>query len=342
MWCRSQLRWLIILLFIAGCGNESDFRPASFPKTGAASVRIIGDPIEAGLPLDLCVEGKSICVLAFTPDYWLHLYDRETGELISQALPVGRGPGDAIDVRSMDYDRNNGLLYVHDPNLRKSVRYRFDGDRGAVFFVDEVHHPEDGVIRNYHLLPDGCYLFEGYLSGEDTDTRFFLTESGVLTDQYRDYPGINEEDDKYAFLLSEGKSDPATGRFVFGTLYGAVLECFDLNEGTFKRIGLRLLDPPRIDMSNRNFELAKGTKWGFSTFCLSRDGIFTNYLDNMDARIFTAISVFSWEGKEKARYETGNNILRMAIDPLDENALYGIVSSKEQEFSLARITLNTK
>lgn len=334
---RSQL--VVALLLLASCKGETKFSPASFPRFGKAEVRLIGEAMETNLPLDLCVDENSICVLAHTPTYWLHIYDRETGQLLSESLPVGRGPGEAVNVMSMDYNREKQVLYVHSPNLHKSVLYRFDGSSGKMIFEGEIQHPQEGVIRHYHLLSDGRFLYEGYMPDDDRFTRFFMYEDGVKTTQYQDYPGIEREEDKYCFLMSNGKSDPESGKFVFGTLYGAVLECFDLSDGVFNRTGLRLLDPPRIDMSAGRMEIKKGTKWGFSTFCPTSKCIYSNYIGSDNENDFSAVSVFGWDGKEKACFETGHNILRMSIDPDRRDSLYVIISSEEQKFSLARVQL---
>lgn len=334
---RSQLA--VFLLFLAGCANNTGFHPAVFPQSGYAGTELIGEPMEINLPLDIYVEGNSICVLAYTPNYWLHIYNKETGKLISEALPVGRGPGEVVNATSMDYNRNERLLYIHSPNLYKSVIYRFDGDGGNAVFADEVQHPQDGIIRQCYLLPDNHFLYEGYLQGEDRFTRFFLYENEGMSSNFIDYPGIEKEEDKYSFMMSRAKSDPMTGRFVSGTLYGAVLECFNLSDGVFDRIGLRLISPPGVDMSGGGMDIRKGSKWGFSSFCLTEDRVYSSFLNSDDINDLSAISVFGWNGKEKARYDTDKNILRIATDPDGPGSLYGIVTDSEMTYTLAKINL---
>ena len=336
---RVKYQLIALLLILAGCREKEGFSPADFPKRSTAEVHFIGGPLEINLPLDLCIEGNSICVLAYTPDYWLHIYDRTSGELLSEAMPSGRGPGEAVNVMSMDYDYIRKLLYVHDPSLGKSVRFRFDGENGQLHYADEISHPDSGVVRQYHLLPDERFLYEGYLQGDDRFTRFFLYDDGLSYAKYSEYPGIEKDEDRFCFLLSGGKSEPVSGKYVSGTLYGAVLECFDLSEGCFKCTGIRLLDPPRMDLGNGGMNKRKGTKWGFSTLCPTKDCIYANYLDNDDANDFSAISVFGWDGREQARYETGHNILRIASDADDNRALYVVAVSGSQEYLLGRIRL---
>lgn len=337
MRCKSQL--LVLLLILTSCANNTTFHPAVFPKSGHAEIEVIGDAMVINLPLDIYVEGNNICVLAYTPKFWLHIYNRQTGELISEAVPVGRGPGEAINVRSMDYDRDAQLLCIHSPNLNKSVYYRIDGDIGKAIFVDEVQHPQEAIIRDCHLLSGNRFLYEGYLPGEDRFTRFFLYEDGKMIANYIEFPGVEKEEDKYSFMMSRAKSDPRTGKFVSGTLYGAVLECFDLSDDTFDRIGLRLIDPPGVDMSGGGIDIKKGSKWGFSNFCLTEDRIYASFLNSDDVNSFSSVSVFGWDGKEKARYETGSNILRLATNPDNKKSLYGIVCNPEMTYSLARIEL---
>ncbi len=331
---------LLTLITLVSCARTNEYSPAKFERESTASVELLGESLIMGPPVDLLVEGDYIFVLGHSVSGWVHVFDRTTGELLANKVALGRGPGEGTGFRSMDYDRSTNKLYLSDPRLNKTAIYQLSGVDGSIRFIEEIMLPHGGIKNDCHSFAGGLYLFQGYPDGEDKFTRFYLSDGGNVLDRYTEYPGITQEKDRYAFLLqNQTKSDFATGRFVSGTMYGAVLECFDVSDHKIRRTSLRLLDPPEMELKGNGVVPKEGLKWGFITFCIAGDRIFTNYIDSKDATSFTTISSFDWRGNEHVRYETGHNILRMCEDPASKNALYGIVSTPEQEFYLSRIIL---
>ena len=74
-----------------------------------------------------------------------------------------------------------------------------------------------------------------------------------------------------------------------------------------------------------------------SVLCPTKNMIYAVYINSEDNKKFTSISEFNWNAQEQAIYETEHNILRLCENPYDRNSLYGIVSSPEMAFSLAKI-----
>ncbi len=300
----------------------------------------IGGPLVLGVPVDLCAEGEYLYVLAYNQDKWLHIYDKKTGDKISEAILVGRGPGEGINLVSMDYLREERNLYLYDMVLRKTLVYHIDDKSSTATFIREIQHPTKGVIRKCHILPDDLFLYEGYLPEYGSETRFTLSDGERVIDIYSTYPGVDNEDDQMAFILGVSKVDSSTGRFVAGTTFGAVLECFDVSSEGIKPIATRLLDLPEMDLSERSIKMKDGSKYGFSTICLSKDYIYTNYLDNSDPTVFKSIATFDWRGREQTKYTMDQNILRLCQDNKKEELFYGIASSPEMVFSLVWFTLD--
>lgn len=331
---------ILSILLLCNCSQNEGYRKASFHDERTAELQVIGEPMVVGVPLDLCHEGKYLFVLAYSPQFWLHVYDKESGKLVSESIMVGRGPGEGLNFASMDYIEEEQNLYIFDMVLRKSVVYNLDGDNGTARFIKEIEHPSEGVIRKCHTLTDGTFLYEGYLQGDDKDTRLTLSDGVSSIDAYMEFPGIKNDDDKYAFILGVSKADPHNGRYVSGTLYGAVLECFDVVGNEIKLHSVRLIEPPMMDMSGSSIKPKQGVKYGFSTFCFDGDLIYANFIDSGDAYKFNHIATFDWKGREKIRYTADQNILRLCPGEKTGKELYCIVSSPESEFSLAKLILD--
>ncbi len=334
-------RYVIIsfLLFVVSCSSQTGYHQAVFRDVKKADVRVMGTSLALGVPVDLCLEGDYLFVLAYTPDYWLHVYDKRTGEKKSSMLTVGRGPGEGMNLVSVDYKRDEQNLYAYDMVLRKTLVYHLDGSDGSATFLREIQLPAEGVVRKSHILPDGNYLYEGYLPGFDKNTRLILSDGNSVLDSYDEYPGVEDENDRSAMILGVSKADPMTGRFVCGTMFGAVLECFDLSGQMIRSTGIRLLDPPEMDPSSPGIQPKPGTKYGFSSFCLTDYLIFAVYVDGEDPNDFKTIATFDWKGKEQTMFVADWNILRICPGEGNGKSLYGIVSSPEMDFYLAGIVL---
>lgn len=336
------MRWYFlipIILLWGSCTQEEGYSRAEFLDERTADIHVIGSPMLVGVPVDLCYQGNYLFVLAYSQRYWLHIYEKESGRLVSENLLIGRGPGEGLNFVSMDYRKDEQNLYVYDQMLRKTVVYNLDGEKGSAMFVKEIEHPSEGVIRKCYALADGNYLYEGYLQEGDINTRLTLSDGTSSLDTYAEYPGINNDDDKFAFILGVSKSDPDRGRYVCGTLYGAVLECFDITESAIKSHSVRLIEPPEMDMSDGFIKAKPGVKFGFTTFCFDGDLIYANYMDTADAYDFKTIVTFDWKGRERIKYTAKQNILRLCSGEKTGKELYCIVSSPESEFSLAKLTL---
>lgn len=337
----SMRRYIIVLvtLVLLGCNRNVGSGNAVFQNEKTIISQPIGDPLAVGVPIDLCVEGDYLFVLAYTPDKWMHIYDKKTGEKVSDAIVFGRGPGEGVNIINMDYRRDERCLYLFDMVLRKTLVYLLDGKAATATYVREISHPTEGVIRKCHVLPGNRFLYEGYLPEAGKDTRYTLSDGETSIDTYSEYPGIDNEEDRHAFILGVSKADPETGRFVAGTTFGAVLECFNTSEAGIKPLATRVLDMPEMEVG-RTIQMKEGGRYGFSTICLTKKLIYTNYLNSTDPSVFQTIATFDWRGREQTKYTMDRNILRLCVGDEKTGLFYGIASSPEMEFSLVRFTLD--
>ena len=337
---RGSIIIITAAIILSSCGGGIKNGTASFRSEKDVSVSQIGGPLVVGVPIDLLAGDECLYVLAYTSDKWLHVYDKSTGDKVLEAVTVGRGPGEGMNIVSMDYRYDEHNLYMYDLVLRKTIVYHLDEDAGTVSFVKELHHPADGVIRNCHIMPDGLYLYEGYLPGYGKETRYTLYDGEKVLDSYAVYPGINNENDQRAFLLGVSKGDAAKGRFVAGTTFGAVLECFDVSDGKITPRATRIFDLPELENSGGVIKMTDGGKYGFSTLCLTDRLIYANYLNTPDPTVFNKLVSFDWHGKEQAMYTMDTNILCFCPDEKQDRTFYGIASSPEMEFSLVSFRLD--
>jgi hypothetical protein len=327
----------VLVFCIASCSSNTVIRPVSFEGEGEAKVIQIGEPIEVGRPLEICKEGEFLFVLAYTPDCWLHSYNKETGEMVSESIKVGRGPGEGINLISMDYFEEEQKLFVFDKELRKTLVYHLDGNTGLATFLKEIHHPLNGIINNCHHLGEGKYLYEGYLPGGDKSIRFTLSDGMKAINTYSEYPEVDREYGMMAYQLASTKGYPKKDMVVSTTFYGAVLECFHASDDHIEQTAVRIIDKPEIDTSLPYLDIKAGHEYGFRMPCLTKDYIYAARLD-INATSCKDIYAFDWSGHEKIKYTADRSIILMcAGDNPDE--LFGISITMEGECALVKIHL---
>lgn len=336
-----RLYYVMALMCVAiGCNSNANYRyhEANFDDEREAIIQQVGEELEIGIPYDLCKEGTYLYVLAYTPDCWLHIYDIKTGSKVSDAIRVGRGPGEGVRITSMDYFAEEQNLFVFDTELHKTLVYHLDGNTGQATFEKEIQHPLEGVIRKCHHLGNELYLYEGYLPGDDNNTRFTLSDGKKALDTYNIYPDVSREYDRVAFLQANTKGVPDTDAVVSGTFYGAVLECFHISKNHIEPTAIRLLEKPEMDESSSTVDIKAGSKYGFLTLCPTQDYIYATYINSTNPGDLRSIVSFDWKGREKIKYTADRNIFRLCPgDKRDE--LFGISISPEHECFLIKIYL---
>lgn len=327
-----------LVFCVVGCGSNSLMRPVSFEEEREANVRQIGGSLEIGRPVDICKEGEFLFVLAYTPDCWLHSYNKNTGEKVSESIKVGRGPGEGVNLRSMDYFEDEDNLFVFDKELCKTLVYHLDGKTGEAIFKQEIQHPLNGIINNCHHFEAGKCLYEGYLQGGDKNIRFTLSDGIEAIDTYSNYPEVDRECDMIAYQLASVKGFPEKGMVVSTTLYGAVLECFRIADDKIEQTAVRIIDKPEIDTSLPYVDIKAGHEYGFRMACPTNDYIYVAHLDS-DAISCKEIYAFDWVGQEKIKYTTDRSVFLLCPGD-NQDELFGISITLEGECALVNIDLD--
>jgi len=346
MYLRKAYLILAVLCF-CGCSSHSEYHESVFPETGEAEISFIGSPIFGSNAIfDLCQEGDYLFVLMAGSGCWLHIFNKFTGEEVSATLREGRGPREILIVGNMDYLPRERNLYCFDPMLQKTIVLHLDGESGTAEFVKEIHHP-DGILNMCYILPDGRYLYQGFLAEYGDKVRYTLSDGNIVLDTYNTYSGVDIRDENafndylQALACGAARVDPETGFFVSGTGIGQVLECFTISQDRIIPAGIRLFNRPMLDRNTPYFWPAKGVKWGFFSFCL-KDGLIYSVLKNStDLNEKCHIASFTREGKECVLYHTSTGVNRICPSYDRNSDLYGVVNTPDGEYFLAKVKLRT-
>lgn len=325
-----------VTFLLSSCKDAGiNYSPPVFPVTEQLETRWISkEGMLMIYPLDMCVDENYIYVLADVDKKMVQVYNKRTGEYVRGAVSKGQGPGEVITGCVLSCDADSGLFSIHDEVGRKLLRFQV-GDSAKLTFVGQRDfNLLNGVVRRSWPLQDGRVLVDGQVDEVrelGVQKRFqLLSGENELIAKYNDFPV--EEREKGAFWSPFVSVSPDKTKMVSCILYGGVLETFDLTPNSIRPRATRHFYRPKLD--EKTVQATDETVFGFSTVCSSNDKIYTVLIGDKDLSRYNNISVFDWDGNERARYETDCNVLRLCYSEKEPDKLYGIAVSEEEEYYL--------
>ena len=342
------IAFLIISLLLSCETSREKFTPPSFEESGNLKCEIIQDFLLFSYPFNMVSFGNYVVILAFAErtGTWLQVYDKQTGEHIGGYVRSGQGPGEIVVAGDLDYNKNEHTLTIFELDTQQSFIYKInEGLEDLIKFESKKNFLSNGSnrIKNIFKVDEKHYLIDSrdvssrnYTS--KNNRRFSLvTETGdSIISVYNDY-ATSKEIDYYAYIMQAMFSiSPDRGKMVCTTLYGAVLETFEINN-SINLIQKKLFYPIILEPHRQGgMQPSKDTIWGFVDICTSDKYIYTVLIGNKDNNKYNNISVFNWNGDPISRFETDMNILRVCYNETD-NSIYAIAVTEYGEFNLVKI-----
>lgn len=253
---------------------------------------------------------------------------------MGSTVHAGQGPGEIHTALSLMVDGDN--LQIYDQSQKKLFNYSVNNEDDSlqVSFVDDVNFSScSGIVRRAWDL-GGQYLVDGQLGVEKTgQKRFQLYDGNSVVSQYNDFP-VENEDMKKAFLSPNVCFSPSKNKMATGTLYGGVLETFDLSSTSISLSGVYRFYEPLVSFKAGELVPATDMKYGFSAMCATDDVIYSVLIGDSDPDNLYNISIFDWNGKGLAQYKTDRQIFKLSCYSGTPSELYALTYSRSEGFSL--------
>ena len=325
------------ILSLCSCINQRELDELTFPETIEINAELISSESPVmGYPLDMFVTDSIIGVLCSMNMKWIHCYDKETGIYLSGDVAYGRGPGELLSCTNMCYDRSSKRLYLFDNVSEKMLGYKISNTSPYIEFEGEVSFADVSgtIFLKMWPISDSLVLANVQCgSMEDSVTRFqMFTMDGILLDTCSDMPAL-EGDDRYTFLHSSVTMSPDRRRFASATLFGEILEIYDVSHESIERSVENFFAYPALEFREGVLWESEQTVFGFPYICSDENYIYGSMIDGQDINAFNEIAVFDWNGRGVLRVMTDYNDLRMYPDG---DYLYCIVSDSSNELFFAR------
>lgn len=324
----------MLMVSLYSCSSANTYNEPQFIEEHKITGKCLSDDLMISYAYDMAVDSRYVYILALSEGKWLHVYDKYNGRYLGSNVPAGQGPGEIHTALSMMVDGDN--LQIYDQSQKKLFNYsvKNDDDSLQVSFVDDVSFSScNGIVRRAWEL-GGQYLVDGQLGVEQTgQKRFQLYDGNSVVCQYNDFP-VEDEDMKKAFLSPYVCFSPSKNKMATGTLYGGVLETFDLSSTSISLSGVYRFYEPLVSFKAGELVPATDMKYGFSAMCATDDVIYSILIGDSDPNNLYNISIFDWNGKGLVRYRTDKQIFKLSCYSGNPSELYALTFSRSEGFSL--------
>lgn len=287
-------------------------------------------------------------VLAYiTPENRCGLFDKR-GKQVANFCPTGKGPGEAFIVTLVESGDLEGELCAYDPQLQKRLTFRLDsvivGRRTATGEVqrkvlgDVPMNHVDGIrkIRNGLLFSGG----NGIISPMRPERFATIDLQGRMTGRYGEVPYSDDTIEmKVAFMQPRWTVSPDGTKMADGSLFGAILETFDVDGSIRLRKRAYFIEPDFPHNEVGTITSFENLVFGFGSMTSSDDRIYASYNGTTNPKGMKHIAVFDWDGKLQKLYKTDFRIRALCFDSASDGILFAAVVDDAGEFRLVRYDL---
>lgn len=315
------------------------------------TISLTGETIDTdflfGWPRDIFVMDSVLIIHdSQTGEYSFHIFDKATGKHLTDFGRRGRGPGEVLNVASVNCIGDT--LVVYDTGIKQIKEYKISellsGRNGCVFECSIAGTAENLVMQ---ILPagNGNYI----LSGNDCRMRFGLWDrkDNRMVCKNTFYPNY-EKDDEINWSISnyaaQARYNHSNHKLVAATYIGGVLEICDVMDSKIENSSIKYF------YDYKDYRIAQGAvpKWvtladktqiGFQYIALTGNYIFGLVWGSRSMDIEKSspdIFRFDYRGKPIAKYILGDRVITFSVD--NDNCFYGMSYDEDGEWRLKKYT----
>ncbi len=336
MWTR--IFTLIGIAFLCSCGSEKlqTYYLPDFEIESEAKKVIIVPELLIQFPYDICAYNNNIYLLAEDEGKWLHVYDQNSGDKIGSFVDKGQSPQELVFGYSMQIDPNNDQVSIYDCSQQKINTYILTSDT-CTYDSNFSFAEFSSVLDNVYPINNNSYFVSGEtnIKGE-RKCRFQIVKNGKVESSYAHYP----IEDKYKSIFTSGLStsvSPSMKKMCSSTLYGGILEFFDIDKGISHGKSNLIFEPQGI-FNGYSFEPNEQTTYGFSDIYATDKTVYAVMIGSKDPNANSIITTWDWNGNPIGHYRTKDIICKICVN--QNNELFAVIYDKEIGFQIIKYDLN--
>ncbi len=333
---KKALSVILVIALIISCntGNKNKIEPINLEKSISVKPELLKTDKLLSVIWNIKIYDSILILKSEDGKGSLQLLNKNNGKFISTKCIFGRGPGEFTDM--IEFKILADSIYIYEINKKTMSVYKSDA-----FLTDTLPDTSVKIIFdkkkvNYDAFPMNQY----YVSRPGIDTRYylfnrngkFISDYSLFPDFYKDVKSDFHKQQLVQCFIAEPKPD--LSKFVSISSCGAVLEIFNIENDTIKKIlEKKILDPNLKIESADGWLQNEDSKIGFHGLYTTDNYIYTSY-SGLTLKEFKKIIqmdyiiVFDWEGKVKRLYKVKGGLTAVAADEA-EGKIYVVTKDSE-------------
>ena len=336
-----QVVLMIVVLIMAGACSDHDvklYSPPDFPEQGFLQSHHLTGSLQMQYPISILAVQDYIYVLGSAGDTFVRIYDKVSGEFVGSAIRRGRGPGELLMPGNMYYDNEAGTVCIYDIQQMRLQKYAVGPDMEYTGSLDFGW--TGNSIRNAWQISEHISVVNGQ-TGMDAGKQGrlqLLSADNRIVGSWNMFP-VRDKIQRRTYFNTVFTMSPDKTKLAEGTLFGDILETFDLGDAGIVGRGSRMFYPPAIETKGGVILDTPETVFGFPSLCSTDEYVYGVFINGKNPDDFNNISVFDWEGNEVATYGTDCNVLRICSSYEDKGCLYAVAVTPDNDFCLVSFSL---
>lgn len=316
---------------LSGCikrDKKEHYKTPVFPRKEVVSFDIVTDSLI--LPVlvhDIAYKDGRLLLLYGYEMQWLHIYNLQERKLEKSLISVGRGPQEMLYANTFSVNPSKNTLNLFDYQQRKLLSLDCD----SIFNNNVVIKERIFKDAYFKVIPkeDNYITYFTYDPRfDDRIVRFFLQSAWEETlASFNEYPVSDSSLASAIYTVYSLDISPDQTKMASATLYGGILECFDISQDQFEKINTLYVSEPFLKGGKDLLDWDK-TLYCFGDLWTTNELIYAAYGAKDNKTLTSRIAVFDWKGNPLKLYETDHVIQRFCIDE-KENVVYAIIEAKE-------------
>lgn len=320
--------------------EETTYNPPIFPTHTHLKVTDLNHDYLFRYAYRTVVYDSLLIVATLDERHYICIFNRYTGELITEFGKKGNGPTELITPTEYSIDKAKGILYVNDYGKQGILCYDLNKiGTDKMSFIDRIKYKHKFRQKNNIL-----FLKDSLFISSDDSCHFIIADSHTIRQEINseipDEEKFPMQKDWNVFMNDYAchAASPDGTKYVVGSMFGGIMETFEMTNGQMKHSATKLFYKPLFMRKGHVYRDVKNTIGGFSYIAVTDSYIYATVHGTVNPQCMpTQIWKLDWHGNPIECFHCNGFPIDCFTIVEDENIIYAICTDQDGEQYIAKM-----